>query len=416
MTPNSAHHLTQSQELTVQGLTHLAPDPGTTDRLHTLLTAFRRRFGSSPMVVTCSPGRVNLLGEHTDYNEGFVLPIAIDLNILLAARPRPDRTVTVCSLNLDEAATFSLDDVPARPPQRWAAYVQGVAWALTDAGHTLPGLDAVLHSTVPMGGGLSSSAALELAFAWTWNEVGELGLPRRNLALLCQRAEVEFVGMPCGIMDQFVVALGQERHALCIDCRDLSYTAWPLPDHVRVVTCDTNVRRELVGSEYAVRRQQCEEAVRLLRPALPAVRALRDVTPDDLEGHRHLLPEVIYRRAHHVVMEGARMRWALQALKEGDVTTFGRLMNEAHVSLRDDYQVSSPELDAMWAAANAVPGCYGARLTGAGFGGNVVAVVEQGHLSRFLEEVPRRYRDVTGREAVLRVVNAAAGVNTLLRA
>ncbi len=385
----------------------------TMKRLMSLLSTFRRQFKGAPTTTVCAPGRINLLGGHTDYNEGFVLPIAIDLNVLFAVRPRPDDRVIVHSMNMRQTVRFSLRHLNTHNTARWGLYLQGVAWALQQAGYTLHGLEGVLHSTVPVGSGLSSSAALELALAWAWKVLDDLPISRAELARLAQKAESEFVGVPCGIMDQYVAALGRKAHALCIDCRDLSYSLWPIPRQVRIVACDINVRRALASSEYAVRRRQCEEAVTRLQVALPHIRALRDVSPEVLERHRDLLDDVLYRRARHVVTENARVQQALEALSNGDLETLGRLMNEAHISLRDDYEVSSPELDAMWEAANEVSGCYGARLTGAGFGGNVVALVDKRALSTFLKHVSERYHERTGKQATLRPVQAENGVTTL---
>ena len=379
-------------------------------RLTSLLNAFKTFYQGSPDTIICAPGRINLLGEHTDYNDGFVLPVAIDLNVMFAVRSRSDDLVQFYSMNMYEGAHFHLEQMNVRTTPRWAHYIQGVAWALHQAGHAIGGLEGVIHSTVPIGAGLSSSAALEVAAAWAWNTLYNLNIGRKEIALLSQRAEVEFVGVPCGVMDQFIAALGKRGHALCLDCRTLSYSYWPLDRRVRMVACDTNVRRALANSEYAVRRQQCEEAVRLLSRALPHVRALRDVTLEDLERHRHLLPETIYRRARHVVTENARVQRALDLLNARDTRALGALLNEAHISLRDDYEVSSPELDAMWQAANEVEGCYGARLTGAGFGGNVLALVHRDAVPAFLRHVSQRYKEMTGQEAILRVVRSENGV------
>ncbi len=385
----------------------------TMKRLTSLLNAFKTFYQGAPEVIVCSPGRINLLGEHTDYNEGFVLPIAVDLNVMFAVRARDDDLVQFYSMNMHEGAHFHLSRVDLRTTQQWAQYVQGVAWSLRRGGYEIGGIEGVIHSTVPIGAGLSSSAALEVAAAWAWNTLYRLNISRQDIALLSQRAEVEFVGVPCGIMDQFIAALGKRGHALCLDCRDLSYSLWPLDRRVRVVACDTNVRRALASSEYAVRRRQCEEAVEALATAVPEIHSLRDVTRDILEGHRDLLSDVLYRRARHVVTENDRVRLAVNALAARDMQALGDILNEAHISLRDDYEVSSPELDAMWQAANEVEGCFGARLTGAGFGGNVVALVHRDALSTFLEYVPRRYQELTGRDATLRPVRAEDGVMTV---
>ncbi len=385
----------------------------TVKRLKSLMQAFDTFYKGTADVLIFAPGRINIIGGHTDYNEGFVLPMAIDLNIMFAVRARNDGLVDFFSLNLHDSAHFYLERVELRSTPQWAQYVQGVAWALMRAGYQIGGLEGVIHSTVPIGAGLSSSAALEVAAAWAWNVLYNLHIPREEIARLAQRAEVEFVGVPCGIMDQFTVAVAKRGHVIRLDCRDLSYSLHPFGREMRFVACDTNVRRTLASSEYAVRREQCNEAVERLSSALPHIRALRDVTLEDLERHRHLLSDVLYRRARHVITENERVLKAVHALSRKDFVALGRLLNESHRSLREDYEVSSPELDTMWQAANEVDGCYGARLTGAGFGGNVIALVHRDALRNFLTYVSRRYREQTGRIATLRPVRPEEGVATV---
>jgi galactokinase len=354
-----------------------------------------------------------LLGGHTDYNEGFVLPVAIDRSVLLGVAPRNDRQVVLEALDLEESAEFSLDELRPSVSQPWSNYQRGVAHFLQVEGHDLRGMNAALTSNVPIGSGLSSSAAVEVATAFGFRALNALDIGLPHLALICQQAEHEFAGVPCGIMDQFVSALGRRDHALLLDCRSLDYEVVPLPSGLSIVVCDTGVRRELAGSEYRVRRAQCEEAVRLLQPVLPDIRALRDVTPEQLTEHRRLLPELVFRRARHIVWATVRMGKAVEALRCGDVVAFGQAMKECHASLRDDYEVSCLELESLVAAASEVPGCHGTRLTGAGFGGCTVSLVANDGVAAFEQHVMRRYRSQTGREATVIVCAAEDGVEVV---
>ncbi len=359
--------------------------------------AFEERFGGMPAVRARAPGRVNLIGEHTDYNEGFVLPIAIDRAVWVVARPRPDRRVHLLAADFMEEAAFSLDELRPGGVRGWAAYPAGVAWALEEAGFRLPGLEGTVAGDVPIGSGLSSSAALEVAFAMAWMALGGDEVPRMELARLCQRAENEFVGVRCGIMDQMAALFGRRGHALLIDCRSLETRLVPLPAGAVVLVADSGVRRELAASAYNERRAQCEEAVRRLRERYPEIRALRDVSPAQLEAARGVLPELIYRRARHVVTENERVLHAVAALERGDLSAFGELLNASHESLQRDYEVSIPELDVLVEAARSVPGVYGARLTGAGFGGSILAVVRREAVPAASEAIAHRYEARFGR-------------------
>ncbi|MCC7353308.1 MAG: galactokinase [Anaerolineae bacterium] len=367
---------------------------------------FAQHFGREPLVVVRAPGRVNLIGEHTDYNDGFVLPIAIDRSVLFAAAPRPDRRVVLHALDLRRETSFDLGYVEEDEDERWSNYQRGVAHFLQAEGYWLKGMDALFTSNVPVGAGLSSSAAVEIAAAYTFSVLGNFTVDRVRMALLCQRAENEFAGVPCGIMDQFIVGLGKRDHALLLDCRSLEYEQVPLPAGARIVVADTRVSRSLAASAYAVRRAQCEEAARLL-----GVRALRDVTPETFEQRAGELDEVVRRRAHHVISENARVQESVAALGRGDLARFGHLMCESHRSLRDDYEVSGPELDIMVGAATQVEGCYGSRLTGAGFGGCTVSLVANDAVDEFTKSVAARYRAQTGKEPAIYVCTAADGVS-----
>jgi galactokinase len=395
------------------------------------VTAFRETFGGEPERVVRAPGRVNLIGEHTDYNEGFVLPMAIDRAVVIAAHRRSDRRVLLHALDFGQESAFDLDDIAHDPAYPWSNYVRGVAFILQGRGIELPGMEAVIAGDVPIGAGLSSSAAIEVATAVVWRALGGFDLDGVTLALLCQQAENEFVGMRCGIMDQFIATLGRAGHALLIDCRDLSHRPVPLPAGVprhsgglgpahgghgenrpkpaRIVVCDSRKRRGLVESAYNQRRQECEEAVRRLQAVLPGVRALRDVQPEDLQRHQGLLPPIVLRRARHVVEESARVLASVAALEAGDLATFGRLLNESHASLRDLYQVSCPELDALVEVAQAQPGCLGSRLTGAGFGGCTVSLVRTAAVADFTAAVARGYTARTGLTPEVYVCQAADG-------
>jgi galactokinase len=383
------------------------------DRATQVRTRFSERFGAPPAAVVRAPGRVNLIGEHTDYNEGYVFPIAIDRAVYIAAQPRADRTVHLVSLDFDQVSEFSLHRIEPDPVAPWSNYVRGVAFFLEQRGLRLAGMDAVISGDVPLGAGLSSSAAIELATATAFQVLNRFEMNGVELALLGQRAENEFVGMRCGIMDQFIAALGQRDHALLIDCRRLAYRPVPLPPSVRVVVCDTGKRRGLVDSEYNLRRQQCETGVQLLQRHLPHIRALRDVSPDDFERYRADLPEVARQRVEHVVYEDERVLKSVAALESGDVAGFGRLMDESHASLRDLYQVSCRELDIMVEVARRLPGCLGARMTGAGFGGATVSLVEAAATADFSVRVADGYRAATDLEPAIYVTRAEDGAGIL---
>jgi galactokinase len=352
--------------------------------------AFRRRYGAPPEYVARAPGRVNLIGEHTDYNDGFVLPMAIDRATWIAFRLRADRRVHLYSTVFDEEVEIDLDALAKGGPS-WAEYVKGVAWTLLADGAHLRGFDAVIAGDVPMGAGLSSSASLELATARALVTSSDLEWDAKAMALRAQRAENEWVGVKCGIMDQLVSAAAEDGTALLIDCRSLETTPVPLPRDASVVVLDTSTRRGLVESAYNERRRQCEEAARALD--LPA---LRDVTPARLAAGAVRLGGETLRRARHVVTENERTLRAVDALRKRDTAALGDLLDASHESLRDDFEVSSSALDAMVAAAQKDPACFGARMTGAGFGGCAVALVRAGRTEPFLARVLAAYEQATG--------------------
>ncbi len=375
------------------------------------VAAFHRTYGGTPTHLVRAPGRVNLIGEHTDYNDGFVLPMALERAAWIALTPRDDGVVRLNATDLEQEGVFDVAAArrrdargdPHDPEGGWLEYPRGVAWALQDAGHALRGFDGALASDVPRGAGLSSSAALELAVAAAFAVSSDLHWEPTAVARAMQRVENLWVGVQSGIMDQLIGAAGVEGHALLIDCRDLALRPVPLPDGVAVVVLDTSTRRGLVGSAYNDRRAACERVAAAL-----GVPALRDVDASMLAADRDLDP-VDRRRAHHIVAENARTLEAADALATGDVVRFGALMDASHVSLRDDFEVSSPALDALVVAAQAAPGCLGARMTGAGFGGCAVALVRQDAVEAFVADATQAYRTATGLDATAYPSRAAAG-------
>jgi galactokinase len=371
--------------------------------------AFQKLYGNSPEVVVRAPGRVNLIGEHTDYNDGFVLPAAIDRAIQFAGRRRNDRTVRVHSLDFQAASEFSLDDIRRDESQRWSNYLRGVTRFLQEDGHALVGADLVFGGEVPREAGLSSSAAFEVGATVFWQRLAGLTLDPVYVVKLSRRAENEFVGVPCGIMDQFISALGKRDHALFLDCRDLTYRHVPLRADVKIVVCNSGVKRALARSEYEVRLKQCRQAVTQLGTAGLAVTSLRDVESEDLETAREALSEILLRRARHVVSENERVLEAVRVLEQGDVERFGELMNASHVSLRDDYEVSSKELDTLVELAWKQPGCLGARMTGAGFGGCTVNLVRAEAAEDFAEAVRSGYEQSLGLKGEVYVCQASDG-------
>jgi len=371
--------------------------------------AFKKIFGASPEVVVRAPGRVNLIGEHTDYNDGFVLPAAIDRFIEFAGRRRSDRTIRIHSTDFQDSAEFSLDDNQKDSEHRWSNYLRGVSKFLESDGHQLTGAEIVFGGNVPRESGLSSSAAVEVAATTFWQRLMGLKLDPVYVVKLARRAENEFVGVPCGIMDQFISALGRKEHALFLDCRDLSYRHVPLRGDVKLVVCNSGVKRALAQSEYEVRLKQCNQAVAQLKSVGLAIRNLRDVDPEDLDTASDALSEILLRRARHVVTENARVLEAVKVLEEGDLERFGELMNASHESLRDDYEVSSKELDVLVELAWKQPGTLGARMTGAGFGGCTINLVRIDAADAFAEAVSRGYQEALGLKAEIYVCQASDG-------
>ena len=351
--------------------------------------AFRKLSAAEPRLFR-APGRVNLIGEHTDYNDGFVLPLAIDRGTVVAAAPRDDRRVRAYSLNLHQRAEFDLEDPPRPRRGTWLDYVEGVARELEARGVRLRGADLALDSDIPVGSGLSSSAALEMSVGLALLTVSGEEIDSVSLALAGQKAEHNYVGAQVGIMDQLVVALGRRRSALLIDCRTLATIHIPFDtSRAAVCICDTRVRHQLANSEYNTRRAECEEGVRILKGVMPNIKALRDVPPAEFERHADILPDPVRRRVRHVVTENERTVEAAEALRAGDLEQVGRLMALSHRSLRDDYEVSCRELDVLVETAESVEGVVGARMTGGGFGGCTVNLVRHAALEEFRAAVAR---------------------------
>ena len=381
---------------------------------------FHEVFGSAPAQVVRAPGRVNLLGEHVDYNDGFVLPAAIDRATYIAFSPSDTSISRLVAADFDQEVSFSPQSIPSKtqpdgsPLPEWAHYPAGVMWSLKENGLEARGMEAVYASNVPRGSGLSSSASVEMAFALAWQTLSDWRLPPMQRALLGQKAENQYVGVNSGIMDQFASACGVENKLLLLDCRSLEWKTIPLPPDVSIVIADTTVRRKLTSGEYNKRRAACEEAVRLLKPDLPNIRSLRDVSEEEFNRLADKLPEEISKRARHVVEEIERSKQAEPLLETGNVRRFGELMNQCHVSLRDLYEVSCPELDVMVRVAQSLEGCYGARLTGAGFGGCTVNLVAHEKAEEFAKRLASGYEAHTGLHPEIYITRASNGTEILM--
>jgi galactokinase len=373
---------------------------------------FVSRFRAQPTAVVRAPGRVNLIGEHTDYNDGFVLPMAIDRAVWIALQPSSGREINVQSLDFDETRTFTLEEIGEREGYRedgtWIKYVKGIAWAMQEAGYALRAWEGILVGDVPIGAGLSSSAALEIATARAFAHISELPWDPAAMAKLGQRAENEWVGLNCGIMDHMISAAGRAGHALLIDCRSLETQSVPLPTGTVTVVMDTATRRGLVDSAYNERQAQCEAAARFFD-----VPALRDVGLTDFEARIDELDALIRRRVRHVISENERTLRASQIMREGDVAKLGQLMNASHESLRNDFEVSSEALNIMVGCARRADGCYGARMTGAGFGGCAVALVQAKKADAFVKTVGADYEHATGNTPSLYICHATNGAEVL---
>ena len=376
---------------------------------------FTNKFRSDPSLQVRSPGRVNLLGEHVDYNDGPVLPMAIDLEVEFFANPSGNLTSTLFAVDIDEKIMFDMEDLDSKrdtsgnPLPSWALYPAGTAWALKRSGYSLVGINAVYSSNIPIGAGLSSSAAVEVGFVYIWSQFAGTLIEPLDIALISQRAENEYVGVSCGLMDQFSVACGISDHALYFDTRSLEWEPVPIPGDTRVLIVDSGIRRSLVNSEYNNRREACEKAVILLKQYIPELTSLRDIDPPEFMAYASYLPEIIRMRAEHVVKEIARVKSARRALEQGNINNFGALMNAGHNSLRDLYEVSTQELDTLVEISQNINGCYGSRLTGAGFGGCTVNLVSTREVTRFKDIIQEKYFLETGNRSTIYITHPCSG-------
>lgn len=374
--------------------------------LHRVQAGFRNIFGARPELIVRAPGRVNLIGEHTDYNEGFVLPMAIDRAVWIALRPRADRRVAVHALDVDKRGEFDLDSLERG--EGWLEYLKGVAHELQVAGYKLRGWEGVMTGDVPRGAGLSSSAALEMAAARAFAAVGGFAWEPMRMARIGQRAENDWVGVNCGIMDQAVSAAAGAGHAFFLDCRSLDYQLVSLPKEIVVAVMDTSTRRGLVGSAYNERRGQCEQAARFF-----GAKSLRDVSAAQLEVEGRKLEAVTLRRARHVVTENERVLKAVNAMRADDVVTLGKLFDASHASLRDDFEVTNEALNWIVESAQARTECLGARMTGAGFGGCAVALVRRDAVDVFTQTISMEYKSKSEMEANIYVCEASEGASAI---
>ena len=368
--------------------------------LNKLWKIFKEKYTDTGLVkgAFSAPGRVNLIGEHTDYNEGFVLPVAIDKKIVMLGQLREDRLVQVFDLVYKTKITFSLDSLSPSKKESWANYLMGVMDEIQKAGYPLQGVNLVFTSNIPQRAGLSSSAALEVVTALTMAKLNSLEIKPLEMAHLCRRAENNFVGVACGIMDQYVSCLGQKNYALFIDCRSNDYELIPLKDpNYQIIICNSKVQRGLVDSEYNKRKEECKIATEFFKHKLNReIRALRDIAIDEYEKYQAQLPEIIARRARHVISENYRVQVGVQALREGNFSAFGQLMIESHRSLKNDYEVSCAELDLLVDLALKQEGVLGARMTGAGFGGCTVNLLKRDYVDVFMEKIKKEYKKITG--------------------
>ncbi len=368
------------------------------------ISAFEKTFGEPARFVVRAPGRVNLMGDHTDYNEGFVLPMAIDRALYLALRPRQDRMVRVIASDFQTETSFNLDQL--HPGKGWQEYLKGAAFVLQNEGLATLGWEGALASDVPIGAGLSSSAAIELAVLKAFSRLAGWGWNGRVMALLAQKIENSWLGLRTGIMDQMISANGAAGQAMLLDCRSLEYTLHPIPTSIAVVVMDTQTRRGLVHSAYNERRAQCDTAAQIL-----GVPALRDASLSQLEGSQAKMDAVLYRRARHVISENERTLLSAQALEENQPAQVGQWMNLSHTSLAEDYEVSSPALNQMVEIARAQTSCFGARMTGAGFGGCAVALVAEDQAIPFKSKVETQFQQKTGQPCAVYVCSASQGVS-----
>jgi galactokinase len=372
----------------------------------------QERTGALPALFI-APGRVNLIGEHTDYADGFVMPAAIDFATIAAISPRRDGQAVIYSRNFDETVSRPIAEVGSRGAHHWSDYPLGVLATLLEESIAVPGFDLTLYGDVPLGAGLSSSASIEVASMMAMLHLAGTSLLPEKVAQLCQRAENDYVGAPCGIMDQFVSCCGAEDHALLLDCRSLEYRLAPVPKHLSLVLCNSMVKHSHAGGEYITRRAEVEEGTAILRRHRPEVRLLRDATMEDLQQWGHEMPPNVLKRCRHIITENARTVAAAEALEANDLSLLGRLMAEAHASYRDDFEASCREADILVDLAMKQPGCIGARLTGGGFGGCTVNLVESERAEDFASTMAEGYQEATGIHPEIYLSRASAGAHAV---
>ncbi len=415
---HSSDHIARKREIHLKKLTHQGKEKflkGVNSGMENV-----NYFQDYDYFVT-SPGRVNLIGEHVDYNGGSVLPCAIDRSVSLWANERQDLLFSIHAADLNEHITFSeeslnnREDTNQQPLPHWALYPAGVVWAAQQESHPVHGMDVVFSSNIPIGSGLSSSAAVECAFGAILRELGGWSINNLELAILCQNAERNYVGVNCGIMDQFACANGVENSALYLNTESLEWSLLPFPDNVAIVIADSQIKRTLTNSAYNERRTSCEEALSILKKYLPSINHLSDVSPQELAEYSSMLPEIPYKRAKHVVEECQRVLLACQALQSKDIRQLGNLMKETHTSLRDLYEVSLPQIDTLVDIANAHPACFGSRLTGAGFGGCTVSLVPKEFADQFMKDIKHEYLKQTGLDIKVSICKASNGVHVQWR-
>ena len=375
--------------------------------------AFKAKFGDTPSYIASAPGRVNLIGEHTDYNNGYVFPVAINRKTVIAATPRSDRNLVLHADNFSAFVEVSLDHLERSREQSWSNYSKGVASLLQESGKLLTGANLLIRSDIPSGAGLSSSAALEMATAFALLALNNVGIPAPEIIHLCHDAEFEFVGVHCGIMDQFISCMGRKNHALFLDCQTLQYEHVPIPTGCSLVVCDTGVKRQLAASEYNIRRQQCSEGAQQFSYVLESIKTLRDVSVKQFEKHQERLGDVIRKRCRHVVHENERVLQSVAALKKNNLSEFGKLMYQSHMSLKNDYEVSCAELDAVVDICAEVDGVYGARMTGAGFGGAAICFVASEHADAVVKRLQLEYPQKTGRRPAIQVCTIEDGAKVV---
>jgi galactokinase len=375
---------------------------------HELLSRHQQRFGATGAAFR-APGRVNIIGEHTDYSGGLILPAAIDFSTIAVISRRDDDLAVIYSENFNREIRVDLRDFPGRGSHLWSDYPLGVTWALRGKGIDLPGFNLNISGNVPLGAGLSSSASIEVATAFALLSLTQAHVSREEIALLCQKAENLFVGANSGIMDQFIACFGERDHAVLVDTRSLSHTAVPIPENVHLVVCNSMVKHSHAGGEYNTRRAEVDEGSRILREANPAIRELRDATLADLESLRSHMPENVFLRCRHIITENVRVEQTVAAFKAGDLQRVGTLMAQAHASYRDDFAASCPEVEVLIELAHQQPGLIGARLTGGGFGGCTVNLVEAEHAEAFRSTVHDAYKDRLGINADIFLCRASAG-------